>query len=57
MRDAARTLARRGRLYLVANSHLRYDPLIGACFGRVAVAYEDRRFRVLRAEAPRHGRG
>jgi len=57
VRDAARALARRGRLYLVANSHLRYDPLIGACFGRVAVAYEDRRFRVLRAEAPKRGRG
>lgn len=55
VRDAARVMVRSGRLYLVANSHLRYDDIIRASFGRVTVAYEDPDYRVLAAVAPRGG--
>lgn len=50
VRDAARVLVRSGRLYLVANTHLRYDAVIAEHFGACWVAYQDKRYRVLAAE-------
>lgn len=38
-----------GTLWLVANRHLPYGPVVRAAFARADVAYEDRRYRVWRA--------
>lgn len=46
---AARLLRSGGRLYLVANRFLAYRPWLEARFSRVAIAWEDRRFRVWEA--------
>jgi len=47
VRDAARVLRRGGRLFLVANRHLRYADLIRANFGNVDAVYADNRYQVL----------
>jgi 16S rRNA G1207 methylase RsmC len=46
---AAQVLAPEGRLYLVANTFLRYEPWLRQHFSAVSVAWEDRRFRVWEA--------
>lgn len=46
---AAQVLAPAGRLYLVANTFLRYEPWLRQHFSSVGVAREDRRFRVWEA--------
>ncbi len=48
--DAARILARSGRLYLVANRFLKYEPLIEQAFGRARLLRETKSFRVWYAE-------
>lgn len=50
--DAHRVLRPGGRLFLVANRFLPYDRAIAATFGNAEAAYEDRSYRVLRAEKP-----
>jgi 16S rRNA (guanine1207-N2)-methyltransferase len=50
VRDAARVLNERGRLYLVANRFIRYERVMAGLFTSVTTAYEDHRFRVLMAE-------
>ncbi len=47
---AARLLRRGGRLYLVANRFLAYEPWLRAAFGTVTVAWEDKQFRVWEAQ-------
>jgi 16S rRNA (guanine1207-N2)-methyltransferase len=47
---AARLLQPAGRLYLVANRFLAYEPWLEATFPRVRVVWEDTRFRVWRAD-------
>mgnify|MGYP006285935401 CR=1 FL=1 len=49
---AARLLHPEGRLYLVANAFLAYDAWLEAAFDQVAVAWEDRRYRVWEARGP-----
>jgi 16S rRNA (guanine1207-N2)-methyltransferase len=49
---AARLLHPEGRLYLVANTFLAYDPWLEAAFEGVRVAAEDRRYRVWEARKP-----
>ena len=46
---AARLLRPQGRLYLVANAFLAYEPWLEATFQQVRVAWEDRRYRVWEA--------
>ena len=53
IRDAARVLKARGRLYVVANRFIRYERQMEQCLQTVRVAYEDRRFRVLLGQRPR----
>jgi 16S rRNA (guanine1207-N2)-methyltransferase len=50
--EAARVLRYGGRLYLVANAFLKYEPWLRESFARVSIAWEDRRFKVWRAEKP-----
>lgn len=47
--EAARVLVPGGRLYLVANTFLRYESWLRQHFSAVGVAWEDRRFRVWEA--------
>ena len=49
IRDAARVLVPEGQLFLVCNAHLRYLEAIRESFRDVAIAYEDTRFRVIKA--------
>jgi len=51
--DAAQVLVPGGRLFLVANRHLRYDTLVREVFGNSAVEYSDNRFQVLSAVTQR----
>ena len=51
---AVRLLRPGGRLYLVANRFLTYEPWLNNAFARVNVAWEDNRFRVWEAHHP-HG--
>jgi len=53
IRDAARVLQRRGRLYLVANRFIRYERQMSKHFHEVSVAYEDNLYRVLLGVRPR----
>jgi 16S rRNA (guanine1207-N2)-methyltransferase len=46
IREAARCLCRRGRLYVVANSFLRYRPIIEVAFGNVQILRQSNRFTV-----------
>jgi 16S rRNA (guanine1207-N2)-methyltransferase len=46
VRDAALLLRRGGRLYMVANSFLRYRPVIEKMFGNVRILRETNKFRV-----------
>ncbi len=52
IREAREVLAPHGRLYLVANRFLPYEPAIQAAFGTVTRVREDARYKVLRAERP-----
>lgn len=47
--EAARVLKAGGKLYLVANAFLGYEPWLRACFARVQQVWNDRRFRVWEA--------
>ncbi len=53
IRDAAEVLSPRGRLYVVANRFIRYQPQMQACFGQVGTVYEDGRFYVILAQRPK----
>jgi len=53
IRDAARVLQRRGRLYVVANRFIRYEDPLREHFYEVSVAYEDNLYRVLLATRPK----
>lgn len=57
VQGAARVLSRGGRLFLVANRHLRYTELIRGAFGNVATVYADSRYQVLTAVAQKAGLG
>ena len=46
VRDAAALLRRRGRLYLVANAFLKYEPVIQEAFGNVELLRQTNRFKV-----------
>ncbi len=46
IRDAARVLKLESRVYLVANSFLRYEPWLRQHFSRVRVVWQNRRFKV-----------
>jgi len=50
IRDAARLLRHRGRLYLVANAFLRYRPIIENAFGRATLLRQTNRYNVWYAE-------
>jgi 16S rRNA (guanine1207-N2)-methyltransferase len=52
IREAREVLAPRGRLYLVANRFLRYEPAFQEAFGKVTRIREDARYKVLLAERP-----
>ncbi|MGE0226918.1 MAG: methyltransferase [Dehalococcoidia bacterium] len=52
--DAHRVLRPGGHLFLVANRFLPYDRAITAAFDHCVTAYEDRSYRVFRAEKRRH---
>jgi len=49
IREAAQVLRPRGRLYLVANRFLKYEPIMRACFKLVEEVSGNTRFKVLRA--------
>ncbi|MFN4203288.1 MAG: class I SAM-dependent methyltransferase [Tabrizicola sp.] len=53
IRAARRMLAPDGSLWLVANRHLPYDPVLADCFLEVREAAGDSRFRVIHATKPR----
>ena len=53
---AARLLARRGTLWLVANRHLPYEAGLSASFGEVAEVAGDASFKIVRAANPRRTR-
>lgn len=50
MRDAHAVLVTGGRLYLVANRTLPYEPLLDALFGNASTVHNGPRFKVLMAE-------
>lgn len=50
IREAAQVLRPRGRLYLVANRFLKYEPTIRTAFGNVVEVSGNSRYKVLRAE-------
>ena len=54
--SAARLLARRGTLWLVANRHLPYEATLSATFGEVAEIAGDASFKIIRAANPRRRR-
>jgi 16S rRNA (guanine1207-N2)-methyltransferase len=49
VRDAAAVLRPQGRLYLVSNAFLRYEPDMIGLFQGICEIYNDRRYRVLLA--------
>jgi len=49
IKDSARILKPRGRLFLVANAHLKYGPLFEPSFGRVEIVRETTRYKVYLA--------
>jgi 16S rRNA (guanine1207-N2)-methyltransferase len=49
IRDAARLLEAGGRLYLVANSFLKYRPMIETAFGNATILRETGKFKVWHA--------
>jgi len=49
IKDSARLLKPRGRLFLVANAHLKYRPLLDAAFPRVEILRETSLYRVYLA--------
>jgi len=51
IREAAQVLRPRGRLYLVANRFLKYEPEMRACFRVVEEVKGNTRYKVLRAKA------
>lgn len=51
--EAHRVLKPGGRLFLVANRFLAYEPVVAGAFGNCRVAHEDRAYKVLRAEKRR----
>jgi 16S rRNA (guanine1207-N2)-methyltransferase len=53
IRDASELLRHRGRLYLVANSFLKYEPIIESAFGNAEVSSQTNRFKVW--GAVKHG--
>jgi 16S rRNA (guanine1207-N2)-methyltransferase len=53
IRAAAACLAAHGRLYLVANRFLPYEPLLRTTFGQTAEVAGDQSFKVLLGERPR----
>ena len=53
IRDAAHVLVPSGRLYLVANRFLKYEPLIEQAFGNARLLGETKSFRVWYAEKDR----
>ncbi len=53
---AARILAPKGNLWLVANRHLPYEATLAECFGAVQETAGDTRFKVLHATRPISGR-
>jgi 16S rRNA (guanine1207-N2)-methyltransferase len=53
IRDAARLLGPSGRLYLVANQFLKYEPIIEQVFGQAQLLSQDRGFKVWYAEKGR----
>lgn len=53
--SAAGVLTPRGTLWLVANRHLPYEPVLDAFFGEVAEIAGDASFKILRADRPRRG--
>jgi 16S rRNA (guanine1207-N2)-methyltransferase len=53
IRDAARLLRKKGRLYLVANSFLKYRPIIESAFGNATLLRETSRFKVWYATKKR----
>ena len=57
IREAARALQPRGRFYVVANRFLKYEPALKAAFQEVEEVGGDRRYKVLRAQAPLSARG
>jgi len=52
IRAAARLLAPHGTLWLVANRHLPYDPVLSELFRETAEIGGDKRFRLIRASRP-----
>jgi 16S rRNA (guanine1207-N2)-methyltransferase len=52
IRESAPLLARRGRLYLVANRFLKYEPVLQECFQEVLEVGGNTRYKVLRATSP-----
>lgn len=54
---AARILAPRGQLWMVANRHLPYEAELGAHFAQVAELAGDARFKILQAARPSRPRG
>ena len=53
IREAAALLQRHGRLYLVANSFLKYGPVIEQAFGNVEILRKTNRFKVWSATKKR----
>ena len=52
IREAAQVLRPRGRLYLVANRFLKYEPRLQTCFQSVGEVGGNTRYKVLRAMNP-----
>lgn len=52
IRAAARLVAPRGRLLLVANRHLPYEPVLAERFGTVEVLVQDSAFKLFQATRP-----
>lgn len=50
--NAARMLAPKGQMFLVANRHLPYEETLGTHFGQVAEIGGDSRFKLLHAQRP-----
>jgi 16S rRNA (guanine1207-N2)-methyltransferase len=49
IREAAQVLKPQGRLFLVANRFLKYEPTLHECFSQVEEVGGDKRYKVLRA--------
>ena len=55
IRAAARLLTGAGRLWMVANRHLPYEPVLNENFSQVAEIAGDSRFKVITATGAKHG--